>query len=428
MEKKKILVLGAGRSASALLQYLEQEARKLPWFITVSDKNLDLAKQKIQSFVHTEAVFVDFMAQPQLLAQYDVVISLLPPAMHLQVAQLCLQYGKSLITASYNTTQIQCLDAEAKRKNCLIMMECGLDPGLDHITALHAIENIKNQNGKIISFKSYCGGLVAPVSDTNAWGYKISWNPRNVVLAGQGGVSAFLNNGTVRYLPYHKLFDKTTPITIDKIGSFEGYANRDSLAYKNLYQLPDCHTFVRGTLRKKYFCKAWNFLVYHGLTDDSYYIENLQNYSLKSFTELFFDQLTLLATNNKEVIKRIEELDLFTSQKLPFDKATPAMILQFVIEKKWMMQPSDIDRVVMYHEMEYIMDNIKHTKKLTLIKNGDAKNTAMAYTVGIPLGIITKLFLSQKITHTGVHIPIYTQMNNEIIAELKKNKIELKEV
>ncbi len=425
MEKKKILVLGAGRSATALLQYLEETSTKLPWFITVSDKNLDMARQKIQKFNHTEAVFVDFQAEPHLLANYDVVISLLPPAMHLQVAQLCLQYGKSLITASYNNTQMNCLDAEAKRKNCLIMMECGLDPGLDHITALNAIENIKSKNGKIISFKSYCGGLVAPESDNNAWGYKISWNPRNVVLAGQGGITSFLNNGTIRYLPYHKLFDKTTEIQIPQLGLLEGYANRDSLSYKDIYQLPDCHTFVRGTLRKKHFCKAWNFLVYHGLTDDSYYIENLQKYSLKSFTELFFDKQTVQNTNNIEVIKRIEELDLFSTEKLPYEKATPAMILQYIIEKKWIMQPTDLDMIVMYHEMEYEIDNIKKTEKLVLTKNGDAQNTAMASTVGLPLGIVTKLFLTNKIQKSGVHIPIYSDLNKEILIELKKNKIEM---
>lgn len=428
MTKQKILVLGAGRSATSLIHYLLEQAEKLPWFITVSDKNIDLAKEKIGNNLRAEAQFVDFQSNPEKVKEFDVLISLLPPTMHLQVAQLCMQYGKSLFTASYNSPQMQNLHAEAKRKNCLIMMECGLDPGLDHITALEMIEEIKSKNGKIISFKSYCGGLVAPESDTNSWGYKISWNPRNVVLAGQGGASKFLNNGTIRYLPYHKLFDKTTEIKVSKNEIFEGYANRDSLIYKDLYQLTESKTFIRGTLRKKHFCKAWNFLVYHGLTDDTYYIENLKKITLKQFCECFFNQEAIDATKDIEIIRRVNELDLFSDQYLPFEKATPAMVLQFVIENKWKMTDEDKDLVVMYHEIEYEIDKKINTKKMALVIKGNQKHTAMSQTVGLPLGIMTKLFLTNKIDFTGVHIPIYNYINKEILAELKKYKIEMKAV
>lgn len=428
MNKKKILVLGAGRSASALINFLLEQADKLPWFITVSDKNIELAKDKIQSNLHGEAFFIDFQTEPEKFQNYDLIISLLPPSLHFKVAQICLQFNKNLITASYNTPQIESLDAEAKRKKCLIMMECGLDPGIDHITALDLIEEIKHENGKITSFKSYCGGLIAPESDSNLWGYKISWNPRNVVLAGQGGASKFLKNGTIRYLPYHKLFDKTTEISIPQNGIYDGYANRDSMDYLKMYQLPDCQTFIRGTLRKKYFCKAWNFLVYHGLTDDSYYIENLNAHTLKSFVECFFNQEAINETSNIEVINRINELNLFTDEKLPFEKATPAMILQFVIEKKWAMKPEDKDMVVMYHEIEYTKNNEKCIKKSVLIKKGNEKDTAMAQTVGITLGIVSKLFLTNKINKIGVQIPFDSEINKEILSELKKYKIAMKAV
>ncbi|TAF78082.1 MAG: saccharopine dehydrogenase [Bacteroidetes bacterium] len=429
MDRKKILIIGAGRSATSLIQYLLLACKSNPWFISILDKNMELAKQKLGNNLHGEVVNFDINAEADKIKKYDLVISMLPPQHHITVAQACVQNGKTLLTASYSSPQIQALHQVAIEKKSLILMECGLDPGIDHMSALQMIDEIKSKGGKIKSFKSYCGGLVAPESDTNKWGYKISWNPRNVVLAGQGGVSKYLENNKLKYLNYNRLFTKTDTISIPAIGSFEGYPNRDSLGFKDLYQLTDCETFVRGTLRKAGFCEAWHALVLIGLTDDSFYIENCKNYPQKEIIERFITEAELKNKFSKSVLEKINELDLFSDTLLPFERATPAMILQFIIENKWKMADNDQDMVVLYHEIGYEIGKDFFTKKAILCLKGETNGeTAMSKTVGLPLGIAAKLILTNKINLTGVHLPITKEIYEPILAELAKNKIKLKEI
>lgn len=429
MERKKILIIGAGRSATSLISYLLSACKSNPWFVSILDKNMELAKQKLGNSLHGEVVYFDINAESEKIKKYDLVISMLPPTFHFAVAQACVQYGKNLLTASYSTPQMQSLHQIAVEKNCLILMECGLDPGIDHMSALQMMEAIKNNGGKITSFKSYCGGLVAPESDTNLWGYKISWNPRNVVLAGQGGITKYIEKNKLKYLNYNRLFTKTETISIPNIGSFEGYPNRDSLGFKELYNLTDCETFIRGTLRKSGFCEAWHVLIQMGMTDDSFYIENMNKYTQKEIIEQFFTENEIENNFSKPIVAKIKELDLFSENILPCERATPAMILQYIIEKKWKMAENEKDMIVMYHEIEYEIEKEKFVKKASLCLKGDKNGeTAMSKTVGLPLGIAAKLILTNKINLKGVHLPITKDIYDPILAELAKNKIKLTEL
>jgi saccharopine dehydrogenase-like NADP-dependent oxidoreductase len=167
------------------------------------------------------------------------------------------------------------------------MNEIGLDPGIDHMSAMKIIDDIREQGGKIILFESFCGGLVAPESDNNLWNYKFTWNPRNVVLAGQGGTAKFLHEGNYKYIPYNMLFRRTEFMEVEGYGRFEGYANRDSLKYRSVYGLEDAKTLYRGTLRRVGFSKAWNIFVQLGMTDDSYIMEDSENMSYRDFINAF---------------------------------------------------------------------------------------------------------------------------------------------
>lgn len=266
---KKILLLGAGRSASTLIQYLAHKAAQYGWQLSVGDKALDLAASKVAGMPHCQALAFDIeeeAAATAHIAAHDLVISLLPPALHIAVAKICLNARKHLLTASYVSPEMQRFHAEAQQKDLLFLNEMGLDPGLDHMSAMQIIHQIQAEGGYIRSFKSYTGGLIAPESDNNPWGYKFTWNPQNVVLAGQG-TARYLSEKQLKLIPYQQLFRRIEEVQIDDWGNFEGYANRDSLPYRELYGLAQVRTLLRGTLRKKGYCAAWDVFVQLGMTE-----------------------------------------------------------------------------------------------------------------------------------------------------------------
>jgi len=217
---KKILVLGAGRSSSALISYLITNGSTNDWQVTVGDFS-KAAAQEIENLEESKSAIRDT----------DVVISLIPANLHPLVAKICLAEKKHLLTASYVSDEMKAFDTEAKMSGLLLLNECGLDPGIDHMSAMQVIDRIKAEGGKMVSFESFTGGLIAPETDPeNPWRYKFTWNPRNVVLAGQG-TAKYLQGGKFKYIPYQQLFQRTTPITVPLLGEYEGYANRDSLKY-----------------------------------------------------------------------------------------------------------------------------------------------------------------------------------------------------
>ncbi len=292
---QKILLIGAGRSASSLIRYLLDHASECDWEITVADVSLEMAQHKTGQHPRAKALAFDMQDEAQRsthIQAADLVISMLPATMHMPVAHDCVRYKKHLVTASYVSPAMKALHEEAKNAGIILMNEIGLDPGIDHASAMQIIDSVRDKGGEVVSFKSYCGGLVAPESNDNPWGYKFTWNPRAVVMAGQGGDAAgiaaqYMENGKVKYIPYTRLFSSLETVSVGGLGKFDAYANRDSLSYINVYGLKDVQNMYRGTLRASGFCKAWNALIQLGITDDSFKISNAKNLSYADFIEAF---------------------------------------------------------------------------------------------------------------------------------------------
>ena len=338
-----------------------------------------------------------------------------------------------MVTASYISDAMQSLDEEAKANNLVFMNEIGLDPGIDHMSAMKVIDEIRDKGGKIILFESFCGGLVAPESDNNLWNYKFTWNPRNVVLAGQGGVAKFIQEGTYKYIPYNKLFRRTEFMEVEGYGRFEGYANRDSLKYRSVYGLDDVLTLYRGTIRRVGFSKAWNMFVTLGMTDDSYTMEDSENMTYREFTNSFLPyhptdsveiKLRLSLKLDQDDIKwdKLLELDLFNANKIVgLKNATPAQILEKILSESWTLDENDKDMIVMYHKFGYEINGEEKQIDSKMVCIGDDQTyTAMAKTVGLPVAMATLQILNGNITTPGVQLPINKEVYLPILKELEE--------
>ncbi|MCM4150692.1 saccharopine dehydrogenase [Arenibacter sp. N53] len=441
--RRKILVVGTGKSTSYLLDYLLQKAEEENLHLTICDLNADAIPDKIKLHPACTTLKLDIfndVERSKVIQESDIVISMLPARFHFKVAVDCIQFGKHLVTASYISDEIMALDQQAKEKGLVFMNEIGLDPGIDHMSAMQVIDNIRDQGGKMILFESFTGGLVAPESDNNLWNYKFTWNPRNVVVAGQGGVAKFIQEGTYKYIPYHKLFRRTEFLDVEGYGKFEVYANRDSLKYREAYGLQNVLTLYRGTMRRVGFSKAWNMFVQLGMTDDSYTIENSEGMSYRQFVNLF---LPYSPTNTVELKMRhylkidqddimwekLMELHLFDSQRIiELKNATPAEILQRILEDSWTLAETDKDMIVMYHKFGYEINGKKEQIDSNMVVTGEDRTyTAMAKTVGLPVAIATLQILNKKITTPGVQLPIRREVYEPILNELKGFGIHFKE-
>lgn len=440
---KTILILGAGRSSTLLIDYLLDLAEDRDWLVVVADRELSLAEARVKDHPKGMGMVFDVNSnadREQMISQAAIVVSMLPADMHLSVAKDCVRLGKPMVTASYETSEMRALDAEAKAKGVLIMNEVGLDPGIDHMSAMRVIDRIKGKKGRIIGFESFTGGLVAPESDDNPWNYKFTWNPRNVVLAGSGGAVKFIDNGKYKYIPYHRVFRRTEVIDIPGYGSFEGYANRDSLAYQSLYELDGVQTMYRGTLRRPGFCRAWDLFVQLGLTDDSYIIEDSRGMTHREFinsflkfnpndsVELKLMQYLKLDQDDTDLIHKLRWLDLFEDIPIGIRNATPAQILQHILERKWELKEEDRDMIVMWHKFTYRMSGA--TKELhasMVVKGSDPIRTAMAKTVGLPAAVVTRLIMENKIKLTGVHLPLSERVYRPVLKELENSGISFEE-
>ncbi|HMX41033.1 MAG TPA: saccharopine dehydrogenase C-terminal domain-containing protein [Saprospiraceae bacterium] len=431
---QQLLIIGAGRSATALINYILEQARQHGFFVTVCDADLEAAQRKIGGHPNGRATWLD-ASKPNdrrdLIGRHDVVVSLLPPQMHLEVAQDCIVLGKHMVTASYVSKQVFRLGDEARQRALVFMNELGLDPGIDHMSAMQRIHHIKAQGGKITAFYSYTGGLVAPESDDNPWHYKFSWNPRNVVLAGQG-TAQFLEEGKLKYIPYRRLFRQYRLVDIPDMGQWEVYANRDSLLYREAYGLQDIRTLFRGTIRHRGFCDAWNALVRIGLTDASFPIVDSDQLSYHDLMEAFLgisqhtgsvkDRIAkMLETEpDSEVMQKLEWLGLFSKKRITVKNATPSLILENLLLDKWALQQGERDMVIMQHVFEYELQRKKRKLTSTLIMKGeDNTNTAMSKLVGLPLGIFVKLLMLGKVSTTGVSIPTMPEVYEPVMAELE---------
>ena len=434
---KTILLFGSGRSATSLIKYLIDRTEELQYALLIADQSIDSIQQKIANNPNTKAFALDIHNEEEranLIQQADVVISMMPAFLHPIIAKDCLKYEKHLVTASYISKELTEMNEEVKAKGLVFMNECGLDPGIDHMSAMKVLNEIREKGGNPVHFESFCGGLVAPDSDDNVWNYKFSWNPRNVVVAGQGGAAKFLQQGTYKYIPYHRLFKRTEFLDVEGYGRFEAYANRDSLSYREAYGLQKAHTIYRGTMRRVGYSRAWNMLIQLGVTDDTYTIEDSENMTYREFINSFLYyhptdsvevkfRLTLNIEQDDTVWDKFLELDLFSHEKrVELKNATPAQIMEKILSEKWQLQPNDKDMIVMYHKFGYDMPGELETKQIdaTMVCIGDdSRHTAMAKTVGLPVGIVALQILKGEITSPGVQMPIQKEVYDPVLKELE---------
>ena len=440
---RKILIIGAGKSASYLVKYFLDKSISEKLDITIGDLDLSNAKKWIKNNKNARTLKLDIFKEQDrknAIESSNIVVSMLPARYHIEVAKDCLALGKHMVTASYVSKEMQALDEEAKSKKLVFLNEIGVDPGIDHMSAMQVIDRIRKSGGKLILFESFTGGLMAPESDTNLWNYKFTWNPRNVVLAGQGGAAKFIQEGKFKYIPYHRLFRRTEFLEVDGYGRFEAYANRDSLKYQDVYGLDSIQTLYRGTIRRVGFSRAWQIFVILGLTDDSYTIADSENMSYRDFVNSFLpysptDSVELklrykLKIDQDDILwEKLEELDIFSSnKKVELKNASPAQILQKILLDSWSLDPNDKDMIVMYHKFGYELNGEKHQIDATMVCAGEDQTfTAMAKTVGLPVGIATLAILNKKIKSYGVQIPINKDIYDPILSELESFGIIFKE-
>ncbi|APQ17018.1 saccharopine dehydrogenase family protein [Maribacter hydrothermalis] len=440
---RKILVIGAGKSTSYLLDYLLSKAEEEKLEITIGDINPSAIATSISNHKHCTVISLDIFNKAErndAISTADIVISMLPAHFHIKVAEDCITHKKHLVTASYISTELLALNEKVKENNLVFMNEIGLDPGIDHMSAMQVIDKIRDEGGNILLFESFCGGLVAPEYDNNLWNYKFTWNPRNVVLAGQGGTAKFIQEGTYKYIPYPRLFRRTEFFEIEGYGRFEGYANRDSLNYREAYKLQNALTIYRGTMRRVGFSKAWNMFIELGVTDDTYTIENSEKMSYREFINLFLpysptDSVELKLRHylklDQDDIRwdKLLELNIFDDTKLiGIPDATPARALQKILEDSWTLKSNEKDMIVMYHKFGYELNGEKKQIDSKLVVTGENQTfTAMAKTVGLPVAMAALKILNGEIKTPGVQIPITKEVYEPILEELKSYGVNFKE-
>ncbi len=440
---RKILVLGAGKSTSYLLDYFLEKSITEDLLLVIGDLNPKAISPTIAAHPRCKITALNILEdepRKKAVQEADIVVSMLPARLHIKVAMDCISFRKHLVTASYVSDEIRKLDKETKALNLVFMNEIGLDPGIDHMSAMEVIDRIRSKGGKMILFESFTGGLVAPQDDSNLWNYKFTWNPRNVVVAGQGGAAKFIQEGSYKYIPYHKLFRRTEFLDIEGYGKFEAYANRDSLWYREAYGLQNVLTLYRGTMRRVGFSKAWNIFVQMGMTDDGYTIENSKGMSYREFVNLFLpysptDSVELklrhyLKIDQDDIMwEKLIELDLFSGSKtITLDNATPAQALQEILEESWTLGTQEKDMIVMYHKFGYELNGVKKQLDANMVVLGENRtHTAMAKTVGLPVAMATLNILNKKISTPGVQIPISKEVYEPILKELESYGITFNE-
>jgi saccharopine dehydrogenase-like NADP-dependent oxidoreductase len=436
---KNILIIGAGRSSGNLINYLLNHASQYDWHIRVGDMDVSFAKSKIGSTSFATAFKLDASNDEQRrgeIEKADLVISMLPASMHMKVAHDCLHFGKNVITPSYIPDEMWDVEESAKKKGIVILNEMGVDPGIDHMSAMKIIHRLKAEGAELTSFESFTGGLIAPESDTNPWHYKITWNPRNVVLAGYGGTARFKENGTIKFIPYHRLFERLTYVDLGADGTFTGYGNRDSLKYLKLYELEDIPTLIRGTLRGADFCEAWNVLVQLGLTDDSFVLDFPTDMTWESLTSSF------LPSGDGDVQKRLKNyldvstksmemlqwLGIFENNPIGISSGSPAQVLQRLVEQRWVLEENDKDMIVMWHRFKYKKNGTNAEIQSKLITYGDDPiHTAMSKTVGLPIAIAAKHILLGNWKLSGVQLPTNPSIYEPVLAELATMGVDFSE-
>lgn len=422
METKKIILFGAGRSARHLVSFLVEGSLRGKWSVVVADTNVSQWVDEYSSieqvrFVAGDASNAEF--RHALIAHSSLVISMLPAFMHAEVVRDCINFHVHVFTPSYVSPEVNAMHELALQEDVLVLNEMGVDPGIDHISAMEIIHRLKNQGAEIESFESYTGGLVAPASDDNLWGYKISWNPRNIILAGSSGHAMYRENNKLRMVPYFKLFDEVDTVMASDGVSYDAYPNRNSVHYLELYGLEKVHKLVRGTLRKQGYCKGWSFLVKNGFVNDDTKIPVGEFSTWAELSQSLLGMNFNIKNEEVQVASMLIEIGVFSEEPLSKEELTCAQHLQQLLERKWVLKEGDRDMIVMVHKFGYALDGKKYMLTSSMVLEGDDEfNTAMSKTVGMPIAFAVERLFNGDFSSRGVQIPVTAEFYEPILRDL----------
>ena len=428
----KVLLLGAGMVAKPIADYLLDNNFELTIASRTVSKAVDLIKKRENG--KAIAWTVDDMDDLEVLvSEHDLTVSLLPYAYHVAVAKLCIKYKKNMVTTSYVSPEMTALDAEARKAGIIILNEIGVDPGFDHMTAMRIIDKVQSDGGKVKEFYSLCGALAAPEETDNPFKYKFSWSPKGVVMAGNNNAK-FKKKGEIVEIPTENLFKTKLKINFPEVGDMEVYPNRDSIAYIDIYKLPNVETMFRGTFRYPNWCESLDAIKALGMvTNEKQYFEG------KTYKEVLANQLNVSPDNLKEKIAEklelkltspamisMEWLGLFSDKMVHLKEGSTFDITSDLMLEKMMLPEGARDMVMMLHSflIETKEGNYEVIKS-RLLDFATEEDTSIARTVALPAAIAVKMILDGKIKDTGVHIPIAKTIYDPILNELEKMGISM---
>ncbi|OPX24367.1 MAG: saccharopine dehydrogenase [Candidatus Cloacimonas sp. 4484_140] len=431
---KKVFILGAGLVSRPHVNYLLAQK---DFMVTVASRTVNKAEKLVAGHPNGTPVELNVKDDDmldKLVSEHDLSVSLLPYTYHVKVAKLCIKHRKHMVTTSYVSDAMRELDAQAREADVLLLNEIGVDPGIDHMSAMRVIDGVKEKNGRIVSFKSFCGGLPAPEANTNPWGYKFSWSPRGVVMAGKNA-SKWLEDGKIIDVTGPELFAHHWEVEIPEFGKLEGYPNRNSIPYVDLYSIRDTKTMFRGTLRYPGWCVTMKKIVDLGLLDDE------KEYNLGGLTYAdFMEKLIKIKTHktlkenlaaqwdisiDANPIYRVEWLGLLGNEKIGLEKGTAMDVFCNALNERLTYEPGERDLLVLHHEFIAEFPDKKQHITSTMIDYGiPNEDSSMSRTVGLPAAIAVKLILQGKIQEKGVKIPVDPEIYIPVLDELKKQNIE----
>ncbi len=443
---KQILVLGAGKSSPYLISYLLEQAEQNDWFVTIADMDLELAKSRLGESTRGSAIRFD-VNDSEMRASHikksDVVVNMLAPRFQHLVGLTCVRMGKHMVSVSYEDIRMRDLAPDAERKGVLMLTEIGLDPGIDHMSAAQMIHKIREKGGMIKSFESYGGGLPAPDTLSNPFKYVISWNPRNVVMAGENGAQ-YLEKGKIKIIPWHNVFQSTWQLEVPGIGMMEAYPNRDSLSYRERYGFKEADTVIRGTIRYPGWCETWAQIQRLGLPNEKMRIPNLKEKTFAELTEMFLPLSIGTQTSidkrvprflninpTGQIMEKMRWLGLFSEEKIGIDVETSAQVLTHILADKLRLRDDARDMVILLHRLiaEYPDEgNRKEEIVSTMLHYGEkAGFTSMAKSVGLPAALVVKLLLQDRLPLVGCHIPTHPMIYNPLMDELEQEGFKFNE-
>ena len=439
---KQVLVLGAGKSAPYLIAKLLDMAGECDWFVTVGDLDLEMARSRVNGHSRGEAVRFDVndaQLRDRQIGSSDLVVNMMAPRFLELIAHDCVRHGKHMISVSYRNQALRELDADALREGVLLLCELGLDPGIDHMSAMSLIHRLKADGGRVTGFCSYGSGIPAPDNPRDyPLRYVITWNPRNVVMAGEGGAQ-YMEDGQIKIVPYHHVFHHTWRVEVPGVGALEAYPNRDSLSYMQSFGLEHVRTMIRGTLRWPGWSETWAQIVKLGLPNEGARIPALGARSPREVVEMFLPLSVsgprietriarfLAISPTGRIIENMRWLGLFDETPSGCKGDTAAALLQELLERKLPLAPDMKDMVLLLHELEVdYPDQDRPAERVTstLVAKGEPGGfTAMSKTVGLPAALAVRLVLCEDLHLRGSQIPTDPSIYTPILAGLASEGI-----